>query len=212
VVGIYKEAIDVMKKLGAEIVEVDLLKACKESSDAEYTVLCYEFKDGVNAYLSGANARVKTLADVIAYNKAHEAEAMPYFKQDILEACEKKGGLTEKDYVDALAKTTGARATIDAMMKDLRLDAIAGTSIGLPNCIDLINGDYDTGFYFCPPAAMAGYPHITVPMGRVHELPIGLSLIAGAYREPELLGFAYAFEQATHKRSTPKFLPTLIPA
>ena len=91
-------------------------------------------------------------------------------------------------------------------MRKEKLDAIAGTSIGLANCIDLINGDYDTGFYFCPPAAMAGYPHITVPMGFVHELPAGLSFIAGAYKEAEIIGMAYSFEQATKKRAAPKFL------
>ena len=94
-------------------------------------------------------------------------------------------------------------------MSEHKLDAIIGTSIGLPNCIDLVNGDYWTGFYFCPPAAMAGYPHISVPMGTVHELPIGLSFIAGAYKEDELLTIAYAYEQASKKRTAPKFLKTI---
>jgi amidase len=96
-------------------------------------------------------------------------------------------------------------------MKEHQLDAISGTSIGLPCCTDLINGDYDTGFYFCQPAAMAGYPHITVPMGTVHELPLGLSFISSAYKEGELLKIAYAFEQASKKRSSPKFIKTITP-
>jgi amidase len=212
VVALYQQAIDVMKKQGAEIIEVELLKLTKDSGDAELAVLSYEFKDGVNKYLATAKAPVKTLAEVIAFNKAHEAAAMPYFKQEILETCEKKGGLDTKEYTDALAKSTGSRKIIDDLMKDHSLDAVCGTSIGLANCIDLVNGDYDTGFYFCPPAAMAGYPHITVPMGNVHELPIGLSFIAGAYKEPELLALAYAYEQATKKREAPTFIPTLIPA
>ena len=83
-------------------------------------------------------------------------------------------------------------------------------TIGLASCIDLINGDYDTGFYFCPPSAMAGYPHITVPMGTVHDLPVGLSFIAGAYQEGEIIKLAYAFEQATKKRKAPKFIKTSI--
>ncbi|HLP16382.1 MAG TPA: amidase [Bacteroidota bacterium] len=211
VVSVFKEAIELLKKQGAETIEVDLLKSTKELGDAEYQVLCYEFKDGVNAYLASANAgSIKTLADVIEFNKQHEAECMPYFKQEILEACARKGGLYMQEYQDALIKSTSARALIDSLMKEHSLDAIAGTSIGLPNCIDLVNGDYDTGFYFCPPAAMAGYPHITIPMGKVHELPIGLSMIAGAYQEPLLLALAYAYEQASLKREAPKFIPTLI--
>jgi amidase len=95
------------------------------------------------------------------------------------------------------------------MMEENRLHAIAGTSIGPANCIDLVNGDYWTGFYFCPPAAMAGYPHITVPMGTVHELPVGLSFMTGAYREDELLAVAYAYEQASKKRTAPRFLKTI---
>lgn len=94
-------------------------------------------------------------------------------------------------------------------MKEQTLDAIAATSIGPAHCIDLVNGDYSTGFYFCPPAAMAGYPHISVPMGVVHELPVGLSFIAGAYQEDELLKIAYAYEQASQKRTKPKFLKSV---
>jgi amidase len=211
VVGLYRAAIDVLKTQGAELVEVELLKLTKDLGDAENTVLSYEFKDGVNKYLSTANARMKTLADVIAFNRQNEATAMPFFKQEILEACEKKGGLDSKEYREALEKSLSSRKIIDQLMTEQKLDAIAGTSIGLPCCIDLVNGDYDTGFYFCPPAAMAGYPHISVPMGKVHELPIGLSFIAGAYKEPELLAIAYAYEQATRKREKPKFIPTMIP-
>ncbi|HNO71288.1 MAG TPA: amidase [Bacteroidia bacterium] len=209
VVALYKEAIETLTKQGATVVEVDLLKSTAELSDAEFTILQYEFKDGVNNYLSKANAKVKSLAEVIAFNKQNESRAMPYFKQELLEKCEAKGDLANKEYTDALAKSTGARKIIDDLMKENNLNAIAGTSIGLPCCIDPVNGDYDTGFYFCPPAAMAGYPHITVPMGKVHQLPIGFSLIAGAYKEGELLKLAYAYEQATKKRETPRFFKTV---
>ncbi len=211
VVNLYKQAVEVLKKQGAEVVEVELLKLTRELGDAEYAELEYEFKDGVNKYLAGANAKVKSLAEVIAYNKENEAKAMPYFKQEILEACEAKGSLQTKEYIEAFAKSTSARKIIDDMMSKNKLDAICGTSIGLPCCIDLINGDYDTGFYFGSPAAMAGYPHITVPMGKVHELPIGFSFVAGAYKETELFGMAYAFEQATMKREEPKFIKSLNP-
>ena len=209
VVGLYRQAIELMKKQGAEIIEVELVSLIRPLNDAEFEVLKYEFKDGVNKYLSTANAKVKTLADVIAFNKKNESRAMPYFKQEILEMCEAKGDLKDKAYTEALKKSTSSRKIIDGMMAENKLDAICSTSMGLANCIDLLNGDYDVGFYFSPPAAMAGYPHITVPMGHVHDLPVGLSFISGAYKEGELLGMAYAYEQASKKRTAPKFRKTL---
>ncbi len=206
VVAIFKQAIELLKSKGATIVEVELLKKTRELGDAEFEVMKYEFKDGLNSYLAAAHAGVKSLADVIAFNKNNEAKAMPFFKQETLESSEAKGGLDSKEYMDALKSSLGSRKIIDDMMRENKLDAIAGTSIGPAHNIDLVNGDYWTGFYFCPPAAMAGYPHITVPMGTVHELPVGLSFIAGAYKEEELLIIAYAYEQASKKRKAPKFL------
>jgi len=209
VVSVFKQAIELIKSKGATIVEVELLKKTRELGDAEFAIMQYEFKDGLNRYLATANAGVKTLAEVIAFNKNNEAKAMPFFKQETLEVSEKRGGLDSKEYIDALKTTLGSRKIIDDIMSEHKLNSIIGTSIGLPNCIDLVNGDYWTGFYFCPPAAMAGYPHISVPMGTVHELPIGLSFIAGAYKEDELLTIAYAYEQASKKRTAPKFLKTI---
>lgn len=208
VVALYKAAIETLKLKGATIVEVELLKACRDGGGGERDVLRYEFKAGVNAYLSNAKAPVKSLSDVIAFNKAHAAKAMPWFKQETLEICEKKDGLDSPVYQEALKKATSNRTTITELMKSQSLDAICGISIGLPCCIDLINGDYDTDFYFCPPAARAGFPHITVPMGKVHELPAGLSFMANAYEEPKLLGMAYAYEQASKKREAPRFIPS----
>jgi amidase len=209
VVALYTQAINVLKQQGAIVIEIELVKETGKLGDAELNVLKYEFKDGVNKYLSNANAKVKTLADVIAFNKQNEAKAMPWFKQEILESCQEKGDLNSKEYIDALAKSTGTRKLIDDMMKQHQLDAICGTSIGLANCTDLVNGDYDVGFYFCPPPAMAGYPHITVPMGTVHDLPIGLSFFSTAYDEGGILKVAYAYEQASKKRVAPKFKNTI---
>ncbi len=206
VVALYNQAIDILKKQGAIVIEVELRKALDKIGNAEFIVLQYEFKDGLNKYLAGTNAKAKTLADVIAYNSANEAKAMPYFKQETLISSNAKGGLNSKEYTDALAKTTGTRKIIDDMMKQNKLDAICGTSTGPACCTDLITGDYDTGFYFCPPAAMAGYPHITVPMGTVFDLPVGFSFCGTAYSEGPLLTLAYAFEQASKKRVPPKFL------
>ncbi len=210
VVGVFKAAIDLLKSKGATVIEVELLKQTNELGEAEYNVLLYEFKDGVNRYLASANAGVKKLSDVIAFNKEQEARAMPFFKQETLERSEAKAGLDTKEYIDFhRSSTQGAKKIIDDMMREHQLDAIAGTSIGPANCTDLVNGDYSTGFYFCPPAAMAGYPHITVPMGTVHHLPVGLSFISGAYKEGELFGIAFAFEQASQKRHIPSFLPSV---
>ncbi len=206
VVGLYKEAIELLKKQGATIIEVELLKETNKLGRGESTILEYEFKDGVNKYLSTANAPVKTLADVIAWNKAHAKTAMQFFQQETLESSETRGLLSEQKYKDALVQSTSARKVIDDMLKQHNLDALCGTSIGPAGCIDLVNGDYGTGFYFCSPAAMAGYPHITVPMGAVNDLPIGISFMSTAYDEPGILKLAYAYEQASKKRKQPEFL------
>lgn len=209
VVALYKQAIEVLKQQGAEVVEVEVLKQTREGGDAEYTVLQYEFKDGVNKYLAGANAKVKTLAEVIAFNKANESKAMPYFKQDILESCEAKKGLDEKEYKNALAKSKGAAKILDDILAKNKLDAICSTSYGPANLIDLVHGDYGVGFYFSGPAARAGYPHVTVPMGQVSGLPVGFSFIAGAWEEGKIIGLAYAYEQASKNRTAPQFKPTV---
>ncbi len=210
VVALYKQAIEILKKQGATITEIELVKPIGELRQAEINVLKYEFKDGVNKYLATANAKVKTLAEVIAFNKQNEAKAMPYFKQEILESCEEKKGLDSKEYTDALQKTLSSRKLIDDLMKQNQLDAICAITNGPAWCIDLVNGDYDTGYYFFQPAAVAGYPHITVPMGLLHELPIGLSFMSGAYKEAAIIAMAYAFEQATKARVGPKFLKNLL--
>jgi len=119
--------------------------------------------------------------------------------------------LNSSEYKEALSKTVRSRLIIDDIISDNKLDALCGVTSGLSWCIDLINGDYDTGFSYSSPAAMAGYPHITVPMGMVHNLPIGLSFVGGAYTEPQLLSLAYAFEQATKKRVPPMFIKTSVP-
>ncbi len=209
VVALLNKTIALLKEKGATIVEVDILKPINAIGEAENIVLHYEFKDGLNKYLAGANAKVKSLKEVIDYNNQHEAETMPFFKQETLISSEKKGGLDSKEYKDALLKSVSSRQIIDKLLQQHNLDAICGTTNGLACCIDLINGDYDTGFSFSSPAAMAGYPHITVPMGFIHELPIGFSFFSTAYSEPELIKLAFAFEQATKIRKAPKFLEQL---
>ena len=205
VVAVLKQAIDVLQKQGAIIVEVDFLKNIYELGDAEFTVLQYEFKDGVNSYLANANSKMKVLSDVIAFNKKNENKAMPFFQQETLISCDAKGNLETKEYTDALAKSLTSRTIITDLMKVNQLDALSGITNGLACCIDLINGDYNTGFSLSSPAAMAGFPHITVPMGFVHNLPLGISFFSTAYNEPALLAMAYAYEQASKKRLKPTF-------
>lgn len=211
VVALLNKTIGLLKEKGATIVEVDVLKSLYSNGigKAESIILHYEFKDGLNKYLSTANAKVKSLKEVIAYNNENEAETMPFFKQEALINAEKKGGLDSKEYKNALAKSISWRQIINKLLKQHKLDAICGTTNGLACCIDLVNGDYNTGFSLSSPAAVAGYPHITVPMGFIHELPIGFSFFGTAYSEPELITLAYAFEQATKIRRAPKFLPQL---
>jgi amidase len=204
-------AISLLKSKGATIVEVELNKALKPIGTDEFTVLLYEFKDGLNKYLGKANSKVKSLADVMAYNKQNEAKAMPFFKQEIMDQAQAKGDPNSKEYLDAVKKTTGiTRSAIDNILKQNNLDAIIGPTNGFACTIDLVNGDYDNGFGFSTPAAMAGYPHITVPMGAAHDLPIGLSFFSTAYKEGDIIKLAYAYEQASKKRVMPKFKVDLL--
>lgn len=208
---LFGQAIAVLKSKGATIVEVGLYKELKEASKAQLNVLEYEFKDGLNKYLSTAHSKVKSLAGVIAFNKQNEAKAMPFFKQELLEQSEKKGGLDSKEYLDAVKTTTGVtRTAIDNILKTNNLDAIAAPTNGFACCIDLVNGDYDNGFSFSSPAAMAGYPHITVPMGLAYGLPAGVSFISTAYKEGDIIKLAYAYEQASKKRVPPNFTTDLL--
>lgn len=208
---LFQDAIAVLKSKGATIVEVELYKEIKQAGHDEFTVLLYEFKDGVNQYLGKSNSKMKSLTDVIEFNKQNEAKAMPYFKQETLELAQKKGDLNTKEYLDAVRNTTTiTRNAIDKILKDNKLDAIAAPTNGFACCIDLINGDYDNGFSFSGPAAMAGYPHITVPMGARHELPVGLSFISTAYDEGGIIKLGYAYEQASKKRDAPKFKKDLL--
>jgi len=174
-------------------------------------VLLYEFKDGLYKYLSTANSKMKSLADIIAFNKANEARVMPFFKQEIMEQAVVKGDLTTREYAEAVGKTINiTRQAINRIMTEYKLDAIIAPTNGFACNIDLVNGDYDNGFAFSTPAAMAGYPHITVPMGAAHGLPIGLSFISTPYNEGDIIKLAYAYEQASLKRIKPEFKVDLL--
>ena len=210
-VALVQRAMQTMTKLGAVLVEVDLLKSINEIGTAEFTVLQYEFKSGLNNYLASANSKMKSLEDIIRFNNQNEKTVMPYFKQETLISSQAKGDLGSKEYTEALAKTLSSRKIIADIINQNKLDALSGATNGLACCIDLINGDYDTGFSLSTPAAMAGFPHITVPMGFVHGLPAGISFFGTAYSEPVLVSLAYAYEQASGNRMPPEFQQDLRP-
>jgi amidase len=202
-----RQAVAVLRAQGATVVEVDVRTPTQPVGEAEFDVLLYEFKDGVNKYLAQAKAPVKTLAEVIAFNRAHAAQAMPFFQQETLEQAEKTDGLASDKYKAAVRKVVDtSRAALDAALKtDGGVAAIVAITTGPAACIDLVNGEYGTGPGYSGPAAMAGYPHLTVPMGHVHGLPVGLSFVSGPYTEAVLLSLGYAYEQATKHRKAPEF-------
>jgi amidase len=163
----------------------------------------------LNTYLAGLGpqAPVRSLKDVIEFNEKNRAREMPYFGQDIMIKAEAKGPLTTKAYLAALRKNDLLTRTqgIDFVMKKNKLDALIAPTGGPPWPTDWINGDHFTGGYSSA-SAIAGYPHITVPAGYVFGLPVGISFFGEAFSEPKLIRIAYAFEQATKARRTPKFL------
>jgi amidase len=167
----------------------------------------------LNAYLAalGPGAPVKSLQDIIEFNERNRDQEMPFFGQEIFLKAQEKGPLTDKAFVDALEKNHRLSRTegIDALMQEHNLDAIVSPTTGPAHKTDLVYGDRDTGGCTTP-AAVAGYPHITVPAGDVFGLPVGLSFFGRAFSEPILFKCAFAFEQATKARQAPRFLPTLL--
>jgi amidase len=210
--ALLQRAIEQMKQSGAEIVEVEFMKKNGELGDAELTVLKYEFKDGLNKYLSTANAKVKSMQDVINFNKQNEARVMPYFKQELMDSSEILGGLSDKTYHEALTKSTSMRQFINDLLEKNKLDALCGPATGPSWCIDFINGDFWTGYGTYGPAAVAGYPSVTVPMGFLDSIPIGISFLGKAYDEGNLISIGYAYEQASKNRQQPAFIESLLKA
>ena len=206
-----EDALTEMLRGGAVLVDPADIPHIGEYDDSELEVLLYELKADLEVYLRslGPGAPVKTLADVIAFNEAHRAEEMPYFGQELFLRAQEKGPLTTPAYREALEKNRRlARAEgIDAVMDEHKLDALVAPTGGPAWTTDLVNGDHFTGGSSTP-AAVAGYPNVNVPAGEVFGLPVGISFMGRAWSEPTLLRLAYAFEQATHHRRAPRFLPT----
>ena len=204
-------ALEAMKAGGATLVDVKFA-GLEKFGDAEFEVLKFEFKDGLEKYLASRGSRYKTLDDLIRFNIENADREMPYFKQEIFESSAKKGPLTSKEYLDARAlclKLTREEG-IDAAMDRHKLDAILAPSNAPTWMIDQVNGDCGGNYISSSSlAAVAGYPNITVPAGFIHQLPIGISLFGRPYTEHILIRLAYSFEQATKARRKPRFLPTV---
>jgi amidase len=207
-----EEAVAAMKAAGAVIVDPADLATTGKYDDSEFEVLLYEFKADLNAYLAGLGpaSPVKTLAEVIAFNEKNADRELQYFGQEIMLMAEKKGPLTTPAYRKALARNRRLAGTlgIDALVRQHRLDAIGAPSNAPPWLLDLVTGDHGAGGSSTSPAAVAGYPSITVPAGYSFGLPVGISFFGPAWTEPTLIRVAYAFEQATKLRRPPRFLPT----
>ncbi|GLX79265.1 amidase [Thalassotalea insulae] len=203
---VFEQNLEILKAQGAVIIDNLTFESMSQWDEAEFTVLLYEFKHDLAQYLSQtAPGLPKTLADVMSFNEKHAEQEMPYFQQEIMEMAQAKGELTDKEYTEALAqaKTLTQAQGIDKLLKEHQLDMIIAPTTGPAWKIDLVNGDHYLGAASSA-AAISGYPHITVPMGYVHGLPVGLSFFSGKLKEDVLIEAAYSFEQATLYRKPPK--------
>jgi amidase len=205
------DAIDLMKREGATVVDPADLPTHGKFDAAEFEVLLYEFKADLNKYLASLapGEHPRTLKALIEFNEKNREREMPYFGQEIFVRAEAKGPLTEAAYLKALrtSKMMSQAQGIDAVMSKHNLDALIAPTGGPAWTTDLVNGDHFTGGSSTP-AAVAGYPNVQVPAGYVYGLPVGISFFGRAYTEPKLIRLAYAYEQATKHRQPPRLLPT----
>ena len=205
-----QHAVEFLKSQGAEVIEIDNIYS-REVGSLSFQVMLYEFKDGLNKYFAslGENASVKSVEELIEFNKGDSIELRFYDQELVIEA-QKKGDITSKEYLDALEKMNRLvrEEGIDKVMKEHNLDAFIAPTGSPAWKTDLVNGDSYT-VSSSSPAAIAGYPNITVPMGYVDGLPVGISFFGRAWSEPLLIEIAYSYEQGTKYRKAPQFLPTL---
>jgi amidase len=208
---LFEEAVAELKRRGAELIDPADVPNVKELGDPELELLLYEFKAGLDAYLAslGPRAPVRTLADAIAFNERNHEREMPHFGQEIFLKAQAKGPLATPAYREALEKCRrlSRKEGLDAILDRHKLDALVAPTGAPAWVIDPVSGDHFVGGNSTP-AAVAGYPSLSLPMGFVFGLPVGISFIGRAWSEPLLLRLAYAFEQATRHRRPPRFLRT----
>jgi amidase len=202
-------AIDALRKQGAEVMDVKV-GTYNDWNDAEFDVLLYEFKDGLNTYLKNSGAPHSSLEALIAFNKANADRVMPFFGQEIFEQAQAKGPLTDAAYLKArdMAKRLAGKDGLIATLDSHKLDALLAPSMSPAWPTDHVLGDHFIGAGYGM-AAVAGTPSVTVPVGETFGLPIGVTLMGRAYTEGELLALAYALEQGTKARKAPQYTPTL---
>ncbi len=214
VAALVESQLTVLRAQGAVLVDVAELPNTAKYADSELTVLLYEIKADMSAYLAeyGPDCPIKSLADIIAFNTKHHTQEMPYFGQEHFVNAQAKGGLDSTEYLEALANNHrySREEGIDQVLKEHHLDALVAPTCGPAWLTDFVNGDA-SGASFTTAAAVAGYPHITVPCGQVQGLPCGLSFVASAWSESTLIAMAYAYEQASPQRRPPTYAKTLNP-
>lgn len=206
-----ERAIAALRNAGATVVDAGI-PTLGQWDAAEMDMLLYEFKDGVNRYLADSHAPRKTLAELIAFDTQHAAGEMPFFAQELFEQAQAKGPLTDTAYIEARdrARLLAGPQGIDVALREQHLDALVAPAMSPAWLTDPINGDHFIGAGYGA-AAVARYPSLTVPMGQVHGLPVGIVFMGTAWSEPRLIELGYAFEHATRARTPPRFLPTVTP-
>jgi amidase len=206
----FEEALTTLRARGAVLVEIADFPGRREMGQHEFAVLLHEFKAGLNAYLATTPAAVRTrsLADLIAFNIANADREMPLFGQDIFEMAEATTGLDSEDY--KAARETSLRIAgadgIDRLLREHDLIALVGPTMPAAWFIDAVHGDRTGGGGGGSLAAVSGYPHLTVPMGDVRGLPVGLSFIGSKWADASILSLGFAYEQASMKRIEPRLL------
>jgi amidase len=208
-----EEAIKAMREKGAEIIDPADIETEKEIGEIEFDMMLFEFKHDLNRYLSNlpASGGIRSLTDLIAFNEANKDKEMPWFGQELFIMADKKGPLTDKVYLKEVAdlKRLAGKEGIDATLQKNKLDAIIAPTGGPSWNTDWVNGDHFSGGSSAP-AAVAGYPAITVPAGFIFGLPVGITFMGTAWSEPALIKIAYAFEQATRHRKAPEYKPRIV--
>lgn len=204
-----ESALDTLKRLGAEFIDPVTMPLYGKLGDLELEALLWDFKADLNAYLSARGAAVKSMKDVIEFNERNREREMPFFGQDLMISAEAKGPLTDRKYTGLVSRLSemARQDGIDRVMTGKKLDALVAPTGGVAWLVNYKEGDLFTGSA-SRPAAVAGYPHVTVPAGFVDGLPVGLSFFGSPRTETKLIRYAFAFEQAAHARRPPQFLPS----
>ncbi len=211
--AVFAHALDVLRSAGAELVEIAKGPDADALNDAENIVLASEFKADLNSYLATTPAAVqtRTLADLIAFNRARQARELGLFGQELFEKSQATAGLEDAGYLQALAtsKRLAGPEGIDRLLAEYHVEALVAPTAGPAAVVDTVNGDHVLGNTTQLPA-VAGYPHLSLPMGSVFGLPVGLSIIAGKWGDAKVLAFGFAFEQKLGLSLSPSFPPQLV--